>query len=72
MAPSTIASIKPDLESGREDDREKHQHRNDLLPILPESLDATQDSSGGRASDDREAEHRHGIRDNVEHRGSQR
>ena len=43
------------LQRRRDDRSQQHQHRDHLLPVLPQMLGASDHGGGGRAPDDREA-----------------
>ena len=72
MRPEHDRQHEANLQRRRDDGGEQHQHRDDLLPVLPQVLGASDHGGRGRAPDDRQAEHRNGVRDHVEHRGRER
>ena len=61
-----------DLQRRRDHSGQQHQHRDHLLPIAPQVLGASDHGSGGRAPDDRQAEHRNRVCNHVEQSGPQR
>jgi hypothetical protein len=69
---TSIMLHQDNLEGGRDNRGEQHQHTDDLLPVVPQMRSSADHRGRGIAPDDCKAEHRHRVRDQVEQRRCQR